>query len=53
MRRTSLAGQDRKIIPLLLGFFVLSSLALAQDLPAAKPQTLGLSSERHRHRRAT
>jgi hypothetical protein len=28
-------------------------LARAQDLPAAKPQTLGLSSERHRHRRAT
>jgi CubicO group peptidase (beta-lactamase class C family) len=46
MRRKSLAGQDRKIIPLLLGFLVLSSFALAQDLPAAKPETLGLSSER-------
>jgi CubicO group peptidase (beta-lactamase class C family) len=47
MRRKSLAGQDRKIIPLLLGFLVLSSCcALAQDLPAAKPETLGLSSER-------
>jgi CubicO group peptidase (beta-lactamase class C family) len=47
MRRKSLAGQDRKIIPLLLGFLVLSCCcALAQDLPAAKPETLGLSSER-------
>jgi CubicO group peptidase (beta-lactamase class C family) len=46
MRRKSLAGRDRKIIPLLLGFLVLSSCALAQDLPAAKPETLGLSSER-------
>jgi CubicO group peptidase (beta-lactamase class C family) len=46
MRRKSLAGQDRKIIPLLLGFLVLSSIALAQDLPTAKPETLGLSSER-------
>ena len=46
MRRKCLAGQDRKIIPLLLGFVVLSSFALAQDLSAAKPETLGLSSER-------
>src|SRR3984957_20005854 len=45
MRRKGLVGQDRKIIPL-LGFVVLSSFALAQDLPAAKPETLGLSSER-------
>ena len=40
------AGQDRKIIPVLLGFLVLSVFALAQDLPTAKPETLGLSSER-------
>ena len=46
MRRESFAGQDRKIIPVLLGFLVLSVFALAQDLPTAKPETLGLSSER-------
>jgi CubicO group peptidase (beta-lactamase class C family) len=46
MRRKTLAGQDRKIIPVLLGFLVLSVCALAQDLPTAKPETLGLSSER-------
>lgn len=46
MRRKSLAGQDWKTIPVLLGFLVLSVFALAQDLPTAKPETLGLSSER-------
>ena len=46
MRRESFAGQDRKIIPVLLGFLVLSVFALAQDLPTAKPETVGLSSER-------
>jgi len=46
MRCTSLTGQNRRVLPALLGFFVLNLLALAQDLPAAKPETVGLSSER-------
>jgi CubicO group peptidase (beta-lactamase class C family) len=40
------AGQDRRIIPVLFGFLVLSIFTLAQDLPAGKPESLGLSSER-------
>ena len=40
------AGKNRRIIPVLLGFFVCSVLAIAQDLPAAKPEAVGLSSER-------
>ena len=39
------AGQTRRI-PLLLVFFVLSVFAFAQDLPTAKPESVGLSSER-------
>jgi len=46
MRRNSFAGQDRKIIPVLLGFLVLSVVAFSQDLPTGKPESLGLSSER-------
>ena len=41
-----LAGKNRRIIPVLLGFLVWNTLAVAQDLPAAKPESLGLSSER-------
>lgn len=41
-----LGGKNRRIIPLLLGFLVLSVLAVAQDLPTAKPESVGLSSER-------
>ncbi len=41
-----LGGKNRRIIPVLLGFLVLSVLAVAQDLPAAKPESVGLSSER-------
>jgi hypothetical protein len=41
-----LAGRNRRIIPVLLGFLVLSGLAAAQDLPTAKPESVGLSSER-------
>jgi len=40
------AGKNRRIITVLLGFLVLSVLAVAQDLPTAKPETVGLSSER-------
>src|SRR5580765_150285 len=46
MRRKTLAGQDRKLLPVLLGFLVLSVFGFAQDLPAGKPETVGLSSER-------
>src|SRR4029077_17286425 len=46
MRSTSLTGQNRRAIPVLLGVLFLNLLALSQDLPAAKPETLGLSSER-------
>jgi CubicO group peptidase (beta-lactamase class C family) len=46
MRTTPCAGRDWKIIPVLLGFLVLSVLAIAQDLPAGKPESVGLSTER-------
>jgi len=46
MRSTSLTGRDRRITPVLLGFFVLNFIALAQDLPSAKPESVGLSSDR-------
>ena len=46
MRSTSLTGRNRKLIPVLLGFVVLNLIALAQDIPAAKPETVGLSSDR-------
>ncbi|MGC1451841.1 MAG: serine hydrolase domain-containing protein [Candidatus Sulfotelmatobacter sp.] len=46
MRTTPLAGQDRKLIPVLLGFLVLSASAIAQDLPPGKPESVGLSTER-------
>jgi CubicO group peptidase (beta-lactamase class C family) len=46
MRRNPFTGQNRKIIPVLLGFVLLGVFAVAQDLPAAKPESLGLSSER-------
>jgi CubicO group peptidase (beta-lactamase class C family) len=40
------AEKKRKSLPVLLGIFILSVLAAAQDLPAAKPESVGLSSER-------
>jgi len=46
MRSTSLTGRNRRIISVLLGVLFLNLLALAQDLPAAKPETVGLSSDR-------
>jgi CubicO group peptidase (beta-lactamase class C family) len=46
MRRNFFAGQGRRIIPVLLGFLVLSAIAFAQDLPTGKPESVGLSSER-------
>ena len=41
-----LGGKNWRIIPVLLGFLVFSVLAVAQDLPTAKPESVGLSSER-------
>lgn len=46
MRSTSESGRNRSIAPALLAFFVLQIYALAQDLPTAKPESVGLSSER-------
>jgi CubicO group peptidase (beta-lactamase class C family) len=46
MRYMSLTGQNRRMIPVLLGILVLNLTALAQDLPAAKPEAVGLSSDR-------
>ena len=46
MRSTSLTGRNRTLIPVLLGIFFLNLLALAQDIPAAKPESVGLSSDR-------
>ena len=46
MRSTFLNGQSRRVTPVLLVFLVLCSFAFAQDLPSAKPETIGLSSER-------
>jgi len=46
MRSSFLAGQNRKTIPVLLGLFIFSVVAIAQDLPTAKPESVGLSSER-------
>jgi CubicO group peptidase (beta-lactamase class C family) len=46
MRPTSLAGRHRRIIPVLLGVLFLNVLALGQDLPAAKPESVGVSSDR-------
>jgi len=46
MRATDLAGQSWKIVPVLFGVLLLYVCAVAQDLPAAKPESLGLSAER-------
>ena len=46
MRTTFSAGQNRRFVPVLLGFVVLHLIAVAQDLPTAKPESVGLSSDR-------
>jgi len=46
MRSTSLTEWNRKLIPVLLGLLALNLIAIAQDIPAAKPETVGLSSDR-------
>src|ERR1035438_7215624 len=45
MLRNFLAGRNRRIT-VLLGLLVLSVCTFAQDLPAGKPESVGLSSER-------
>jgi CubicO group peptidase (beta-lactamase class C family) len=42
----STAGRSSKRIYVLLGFLLVSCLVAAQDLPAAKPESVGLSAER-------
>ena len=46
MRYNSWTGEYRKLIPGLLGVFVLCVSSLAQDLTSAKPESVGLSSDR-------
>jgi len=46
MRSSTLTEQNRKKIPVLLGFLIVSLVAFAQDLPSAKPDTVGLSGDR-------
>src|SRR5581483_4607978 len=46
MRSPFCAERNRKSIPVLLGFLALTVVAIAQDLPTAKPESVGLSSER-------
>jgi CubicO group peptidase (beta-lactamase class C family) len=44
--RSIFAAERNRRTPVLLGFLILSAVAFAQDLPAAKPESVGLSSER-------
>ena len=46
MRSSTLTEQGWKKIPVLLGFLIVSLVAFAQDLPSAKPDTVGLSGDR-------
>ena len=46
VRTRSAAGRNRKRLPVLLGFLFIGLTVFAQDLPAAKPETVGLSSDR-------
>src|ERR1700687_969338 len=46
MRSTLSAGRNRNVFPVLLAFLILNVLAIGQDLPATKPESVGLSSER-------
>jgi CubicO group peptidase (beta-lactamase class C family) len=46
MGSTFSCGWNRRTAPVLLAFFVLNVFAFAQELPTAKPEAVGLSSER-------
>jgi len=46
MRSTLSSGRNRNLIPVLLAVLILQILVVAQDLPTAKPESVGLSSER-------
>jgi CubicO group peptidase (beta-lactamase class C family) len=46
MRIAYSAGQSRKIFPVLFGVLLLNLCGWAQELTAAKPESVGLSSER-------
>lgn len=40
------AGWNHRTVPVLLGLFILQTFLFAQELPSAKPEAVGLSSER-------
>ena len=40
------AGRNHRTVPVLLGLFILQTFLFAQELPSAKPEAVGLSSER-------
>lgn len=46
MRGADLAGQSRKFLPVLFGVLLLNVCARAQELTPAKPEAVGLSTER-------
>ena len=46
MRSTFCSGQNRRITPVLLAFFLLRLVVVAQELPTAKPESVGLASDR-------
>ena len=46
MSSTFARGRNRTFVPVLFAFFVLQLSMFAQDLPSAKPESVGLSSER-------
>jgi CubicO group peptidase (beta-lactamase class C family) len=46
MNRTCFFAGKNRVAPVLLGIFIFSLYAVAQDLPTAKPDSVGLSSER-------
>ena len=46
MRSSFSCGWNRRVAPVLLAVFVFSVWAYAQEIPAAKPESVGLSSER-------
>lgn len=46
MRSILLAGRDRRVLLVLLGIILLTAVGFAQELSTAKPESVGLSSER-------
>src|SRR5579863_4774860 len=46
MESNNSAGRNWRAIPILLGLLILQTFLFAQELPTAKPEAVGLSSER-------